>query len=85
MPRTRPAVAASRRQISIALGSRIASARLTKGLSQKSVAVDLGLSQQAVARIELGQRTLSFIEALDLAALFGIDPMDLDPRNDKPA
>jgi transcriptional regulator with XRE-family HTH domain len=63
------------------MGRRLAAARIAAGFSQVAAATALGIPQSAIAKLELGQRYLSFLEGLDLAALYGADPSTLDPRN----
>jgi len=81
MPRTRPELSASRREQAIEVGRRLAAARARAGCSQTAAAKALGIPQSALAKIELGQRYLSFLEALDLAALYGVPASAFDPRN----
>ena len=80
MPRTRPALSAARHEQALELGRRLAAARAEAGYSQAAAATALGIAQSAIAKIELGLRYVSFVEALDLAALYGVTPSDLDPR-----
>lgn len=69
-----------RRELAIELGRLVAEARTERGLSQQVLAGIVGLSQQAVARIELGHRAVSFVEGLELAEALGLEPIGLDPR-----
>lgn len=80
MPQTRPAVVASRRDLAVQVGQRLAAARTEAAISQAAAAAQLGLAQSAIAKMELGVRLLTFIEALDLANLYGVDPATFDPR-----
>jgi transcriptional regulator with XRE-family HTH domain len=80
MPRTRPEVSATRHERAVEVGRRVAAARLQAGCTQVAAARALNIPQSALARVELGQRYLSFIEALDLAALYGVPASAFDPR-----
>ena len=80
MPRTRPQVLQEHAQQARAIGARAARARTAAGLAQGDIARALGVAQSAIAKIERGERRLSFLEALDMAALCGVPVRDLDPR-----
>lgn len=80
MPRTRPSVRTERSEEARAVGRRVAEAREAAGLSQYEVARRLGVPQSSIARLELGQRQLRFVEGLRMAELYGIPPSDLAPR-----
>jgi ribosome-binding protein aMBF1 (putative translation factor) len=62
------------------IGARLASARVAAGINQEDAAAQLGVAQSAIAKIETGRRTISFLEAADLADLYGIPLAELDPR-----
>lgn len=79
MPPLRPETAARRAAEARALGRCLSSARQKAGLTQAEVAEALGLPQSHIAKLELGQRHLRFLEGLRPAALYAIDPADLDP------
>jgi transcriptional regulator with XRE-family HTH domain len=49
-------------------------ARLAGDLRQTDVANRLGRPQSYVAKVEGGERVLSFIEALDFCKAIGLDP-----------
>jgi transcriptional regulator with XRE-family HTH domain len=49
-------------------------ARKAKGLSQVSLADQLGRVQTFVSKYERGERRLDVVEFLDVAAALGIDP-----------
>jgi hypothetical protein len=49
-------------------------------VSRRATGRRLGLPESAIAKVERGQRQLSFLEALDLADLYGLSPLELDPR-----
>jgi len=52
-------------------------ARLEAGLTQVEVAAKLKVPQSYIAKIEQGERKISFIETLDLCKALGIDARDL--------
>ena len=52
-------------------------ARLDAGLTQVEVASKLRVPQSYIAKIEQGERKISFIEVLDLCKALGIDARDL--------
>ncbi len=52
-------------------------ARLSAGLRQVDVATSLLKTQSYVAKIESGERTVDFIEVLDICASIGLDPKEL--------
>jgi len=52
-------------------------ARLEAGLTQVEVAAKLKAPQSYIAKIEQGERKISFIETLDLCKALGIDARDL--------
>ena len=55
------------------LGARLAAARHAAGLSQRQVADKLGVHHPTIVWIEQGTRKLSFLEAVQLADIYGID------------
>lgn len=69
-----------RAELRRALGAQLRDARHSAGLTQVEAARRLGVPQSQIAKLEVGQRTLSFVEALDMAEAYGIHPADLDPR-----
>ena len=71
-----------RRLFAVAVGRRLADVRESKNLSQLVVAEALGIPQSQIAKLELGLRTLTFAEALDLADLYGVEMTALDARGD---
>jgi transcriptional regulator with XRE-family HTH domain len=82
VPRTRDDVVVERAEAARSLGSRLANARLKAGLSQLAAAKALGVPQSRIAKLERGKRQLQFLEALRLAALYGVDCGDFDPDRD---
>ncbi len=82
MPRTRSTVLAERVAAARALGTRLTVAREQAGLTQAAAAKELGIPQSRIAKIELGVRQLGFLEGLRLAALYEVDPMDLQSARD---
>lgn len=55
-------------------------AREDAGLRQIDVATHLGVPQSYVAKVESGERKLSFIEVLDLCKAIDLDPIALMDR-----
>ena len=55
------------------LGARLAAARHAAGLSQRQVAAALGCHHPTIVWMEHGTRTVSFLEAVQLTRLYGID------------
>lgn len=69
------------------LGKRIALMRARKGLLQKELASQIGISRPSLAQMELGNRSISAIEIFHLAEIlnFSIDEiMSADFENDLP-
>lgn len=79
MPRTRSSVLIDHAEASRRLGSRLAAAREKAGLSQLAAAKAIGVPQSVIGKLERGRRQLHFLEALRLAALYGVDCRDIDP------
>jgi transcriptional regulator with XRE-family HTH domain len=52
-------------------------ARLEAGLTQVEVATKLKVPQSFIAKVEQGERKISFIEVLDLCKALGTDAKDL--------
>lgn len=66
----------------------IRNARVAAGLSQRDLSAKIARSHNFIHKIELGERTLSFLEALDIAEALAVDPFDLLDQilsHDKPA
>lgn len=80
MPSTADRVLQERAARNVAFGRLLAAARLRAGLTQAEVAQTLGVPQSRVAKVELGQRNVTFVEGLELAELYRVRPIDLDPR-----
>lgn len=55
-------------------------AREKTGLSQRQLSVKLKRSRTFVHRVEIGERVLDFLEAIDVAEALGMDPFDLLDR-----
>ena len=55
-------------------------ARLKAGLTQVEVAAKLKVPQSYIAKVEQGERKISFIETLDLCKALGINANDLISR-----
>lgn len=82
MPQARSRQAALRRQRGTDIGRRLAQARVAAERTQAQAADALGLAQTAIAKLEAGARTLGFLEALELADLYGVSVLRFDPRAD---
>lgn len=54
------------------LGARLAEARRAAGYSQREVAAVLGCHHPTIVWMEQGKRRVSFLEAVQLARLYGI-------------
>lgn len=80
MPRTRLSVRAQRTEEARAVGRLLAEAREAAGLSQLDAAKRLGVPQSSIAKLELGQRQLRFVEGLRLAQIYGVKPTALEPE-----
>jgi transcriptional regulator with XRE-family HTH domain len=63
----------------IAVGMRLAAARMAAGLSQTEAAKRLGFAQSRIAKLEIGTRRLLFSEAIDLAEIYGVAVADFVP------
>jgi transcriptional regulator with XRE-family HTH domain len=57
-------------------------ARISAGMRQVDVASKLKVPQSYIAKIEQGERKVTFIEVLDLCRVLGIDAMELVNRLD---
>lgn len=55
----------------------LAELRAEKGLNQRQLALQLGLSPAAIALYELGQRTPGLERAKQIAAIFGVAVEDI--------
>ena len=64
-----------------AIGTLLGDARAAAGLSQSEVAKRLGVAQSRIAKLELGTRRLLFVEAVELAEVYGVDLGRFDPRS----
>jgi transcriptional regulator with XRE-family HTH domain len=73
-------VRAERTEEARSVGRRVAEAREAAGLSQLQVARRLGVPQSSIAKVELGQRQLRFVEGLRLAEMYDVDATALAPR-----
>lgn len=49
-------------------------------MSQRDLSGKLGRAQNYVHKLEIGERKLEFLEAIDLAEALGLDPFDLLDR-----
>ena len=81
MPLTGDAILERRIARNMTFGRLAAAARIRAGLTQVEVAKRLGVPQTRIAKIELGKRGITFVEGLELAELYSVRPIDLDPRN----
>jgi hypothetical protein len=50
-------------------------------MSQGKVAKRLAVAQSRIAKLELWTRRLLYVEALDLAEIYGVDVSSFDPRS----
>jgi len=80
VPRTNHDSVRRRHELTAEIGRRVADARISRGVSQRVLGQEIGLPQQAIARVELGQRQITFVEALEIMRVLGLQPEDLDPR-----
>ena len=55
------------------LGAFLRSVRVAESVSQRELAVRLGLPQSFVSKIERGERQLQFLEFLELCSKLGIE------------
>lgn len=55
-------------------------AREAAGLSQRDLSLKLKRSRSFIHRVELGERVLDYLEAIDVAEALGLDPFDLLDR-----
>jgi transcriptional regulator with XRE-family HTH domain len=69
--------AAGEAQFTRALAALLRDVRVDTGMSQGSLAAELGLDQAAVSRVESGHRRLSVSELFDWADALGHDPREL--------
>jgi DNA-binding XRE family transcriptional regulator len=81
MPETRSSVLLDRAEAARLLGRRLAALREKAGLTQLAAARALSAPQSAIAKLESGRRQLRFLEAVRLAALYGVDCAEFDPEN----
>jgi transcriptional regulator with XRE-family HTH domain len=79
VPRTRTEVLEQRADLARRVGQKLALAREASGLTQQQAAQALGVPQPTIAKIESGVRALQFVEGLRLAALYSMNPRELDP------
>lgn len=65
------------RSKNVLLARKLKQARLSVGIRQVDVADALKRPQSFVAKVESGERGLSFLETLEFCAAVGLDPIDL--------
>lgn len=66
----------------------IRNARVAASVSQRDLSARIGRTHNFINKAELGERSLSFLEVIDIAEAIGIDPADLLDQilsHDKPA
>lgn len=63
------------------IGERIANLRLKKGFSQDDLAKSIGISRPSLTQIELGNRSISFIEMHKLSMVIGFSLDDFASAN----
>lgn len=78
VPMTRPTVVRQRAESARTVGRKLASAREAAGMSQAEAARHLGVPQSRIGKLELGLRSLMFIEGLRLARLYSVTPEAFD-------
>lgn len=61
------------------VGQLLGDAREAAGLPQSHAARLMGVAQSRIAKLELGRRRLLFIEAVQLAKLYGVPVSRFDP------
>jgi len=61
------------------VGAAVRRARRVRGLSQAALAVEVGVTQYAISRVENGRRSLTLPEAWRLARALGVTLDDLAP------
>ena len=59
------------------IGQRLRSARLQSGKTQQSVADILGVKRCVIVQIELGNRSVKLVDAVDFCILFGLTVSEL--------
>ena len=64
-------------QLQIILGRKVREHRRRLGVSQESLAEDLGFHRTYLGSIERGERNLSLASVEQLAARLGVPPLDL--------
>lgn len=60
-----------------AVGARIRELRLERSLTQEELGNASGMDRKTVLYVELGQRSLSFERLWDIAAVLGVDVVEL--------
>ncbi len=65
----------------LAVGARLALVRKAAGITQVEVSEKLGRPPSWIAKLETGRRSLLFVEAVDLAELYGVSLTALNPKS----
>ena len=78
---TRPEVLILRQRSAQRIGEQVAVVRRSKGLTQTAVARGLDRPQSWMAKVEAGVRTLTFVEAVQLAQVLGVSVVELIPSD----
>lgn len=68
------------RELRPEIGRRLGEARRTANLRQSDVADRLGVTQSRITRLEAGSARLLYLEAVELADLYGVPVLSFDPR-----
>ena len=55
----------------------VKAAREAAGVSQRGLSVAIGAHPMTIHRLERGERTLDFLEIVDIALALGMEPVDL--------
>ena len=66
-------------ELRAAIGARLADLRRVRGLTQEAAAAEAGRRKSWLAKLERGQRSLLFSEAIELAEVFGVPIAELWP------
>lgn len=68
------------RNFYVAVGKRIADARVLKRLTQDALARDIGLTRTSIVNIEKGRQQLLFHTLVQIAHVLKVEPVDLIPN-----
>lgn len=71
---------ARERELRPEIGRRLAEARRAANLRQSDAADRIGVTQSRITRLEAGSARLLYLEAVELAELYGVPVLSFDPR-----